>query len=162
MEMGWIFEVPHSRRAHASLGQAVVEPCGGSIAKVGTDHLMNRAEYLKQNEYRAGEGERTGTRTAALHRAYQHTHCDSEHRREDSSQKEGSPPGGGQAGGRLRQDAEEDPFLALSEGPEHERILTPSQDACPSFGVSSCACRVGYPKTPSRMSTARVRGSYDA
>jgi hypothetical protein len=39
---------------------------------------MNRAEHLKQHEDRAGKGEWTRKRVAALHRADEHAHRDSE------------------------------------------------------------------------------------
>ena len=55
-----ILEVPHARRAHAGLGEPVVEPGGGAVAEVGADRLMNRAEHLEQHEDRAGKRERTG------------------------------------------------------------------------------------------------------
>ena len=57
-----ILEVPHARRAHAGLGEPVVEPGGRAVAEVGADRLMNRAEHLKQHEDRAGKRERTGQR----------------------------------------------------------------------------------------------------
>ena len=47
-----ILEVPHARRAHAGLGEPVVEPRGSAVAEVGADRLMNRAEHLKQHEDR--------------------------------------------------------------------------------------------------------------
>ena len=118
-----ILEVPHARRAHAGLGEPVVEPCGSAVAEVGADRLMNRAEHLKQHEDRAGKRERTGERIAALHGADEHAHRDRERRRQNPSQQEGRPPSGGEARVRLRQDAEELPFLAPSQSLEHDRIL---------------------------------------
>ena len=93
-----ILQMPHARRAHAGLGQPVVEPRGGTVAQVRADRLMNRAEHLKQHEDRAGKRQRTGQRIAALHRADQHAHRDREHRRQDPSQQQGRPPGDGEAG----------------------------------------------------------------
>ncbi len=110
-----ILEVPHARRAHAGFGQPVVEPCGGAVAEIGADRLMNRAEHLQQHEDRAGKGERTGKRMAALHGADQHAHRDRERRRQDPSQQQSRPPGGGETQVRLRQDGEELPFLALGQ-----------------------------------------------
>ncbi len=127
-----ILEVPHARRAHAGLGEPVVEPCGGAVAEVGADRLMNRAEHLKQHEDRAGKRERTGERIAALHGADEHAHRDRERRRQDPSQQQGRPPGGGEARVRLRQDAEELPFLALGQSLEHDRIL-PQKPRAHSF-----------------------------
>ena len=121
--------MPHARRAHAGLGEPVVEPCRSAVAEVGADRLMNRAEHLKQHEDRAGKRQRTGERMAALHGADEHAHGDPERRRQDSSQQEGRPPGGGEAGVRLRQDAEELPFLALGESLEHDRILPQNRRA---------------------------------
>ena len=118
-----IFEVPHAGRAHAGLGEPVIEPCGSAIAKVGAERLMNRAEHLQQHEDRAGECERTGQRIAVLHRAHQHAHRDGECRRQYPSKNKDRPPSGRQAGVRLRQDGEELPFLALGQWLEHHSIL---------------------------------------
>ena len=94
--------MPHAWRAHAGLGEPVVEPCGSAVAEVGADRLMNRAEHLKQHEDRAGKGERTGERSAAFDGADQHAHRDRERRRQDPSKREDRPPRGGEARGRLR------------------------------------------------------------
>ena len=94
-----ILEVPHARRAHAGFGEPVVEPGGGAVAEVGADRLMNRAEHLKQHEDRAGERERAGERIAALDGADEHAHRDRERRRQDASQQEADPPGGGESRG---------------------------------------------------------------
>jgi hypothetical protein len=115
--------VTHAGRAHAGLGEPVVQPRGGAVAEVGADRLMNRAEDLKQHEDRAGKRERTDERITALHGANEHAHRDRERRRQDAPQQEGHPPGGGEPDGRLRQDGEELPFLALGQTLKHDRIL---------------------------------------
>ena len=38
-----VLEVPHARRAHAGLGEPVVEPGRGAVAEVGADRLVDRA-----------------------------------------------------------------------------------------------------------------------
>ena len=91
--------------------------------RLALTRLMNRAEHLKQHEDRAGKRERTGERIAALHGADEHAHRDRERRRQDPSQQEDRPPSGGEARVRLREDAEELPFLALGQSLEHDRIL---------------------------------------
>ena len=113
----------HAGWAHASLGQPIVEPRGRAVAETGTKGLMNRAEHLKEHEDRAGKRERTDERIAVLHGTDQHAHRDGKCRRQDSSEQEGRPPGGGQAGVSLRQDTEELPFLALGQELEHDCIL---------------------------------------
>jgi hypothetical protein len=92
---------------------------------------MNGAEHLKQHEDRAGKGQRTRQGIAALHSRDQHAHRDRERRRQNPSQQEGDPPSGGEARRRLRQDAEENPFLALSQTPEHGGILPQHGHALP-------------------------------
>jgi hypothetical protein len=98
----WILEVPHARRAHAGLSQAVIKPCGSAVAEIGADCLMNRAEHLQQHEDRAGKHERSAEGIAALYGADEYAHRDRERRRQYPSQQEGSPPSGSQARVRLR------------------------------------------------------------
>ncbi len=119
----------HARRAHAGLGEPVIEPRGSAVAEVGADRLMNRAEHLQQHEDRAGKRERTRERIAALHRADEHTHGDRERCRQDPSQQQGRPPSGGEARVCLRQDGEELPFLALDQSSKHDRILPQNRRA---------------------------------
>ena len=90
--------MPHARQAHAGLGEPVVEPCGGAVAEIGRDRLMNRAEHLKQHEDRAGKHERAGEEIAALHGIDKHAHRDRDRRRQDPSQQEDRPPRSGDAG----------------------------------------------------------------
>ncbi len=118
-----ILKVSHTGRAHAGLGEPVIEPCGSTVAQIGADRLMNRAEYLKQHEDHANKRKRAGERFAALHGAHEHTHRDRERRRQNPSQEEGCPPSGGQATGRLRKNGEELPFFALGQSLKHHRIL---------------------------------------
>lgn len=82
----WVLEVAHAWRTNAGLGQAVVKPCGGAVAEVSAERLMNRAEHLKQDEDRAGERERNGERPDVLDGADQHAHRDGEGGRGDPSQ----------------------------------------------------------------------------
>ena len=65
-----ILEVAHARRAHARLGQPVVEPRRGAVAEVGADRLMDRrrapgAGRRRRRRTRAG---RRGCRRAAPRR----------------------------------------------------------------------------------------------
>jgi len=91
--------------------------------------LMNRAEHLKQHEDRAGKREWAGETIAALHRGDEHAHRYRERRRQDSPEKEDRPPSGREARVRLRQDAEELPFLAIGQSLEHDRILPQNRRA---------------------------------
>ena len=109
---GWIFQMPDARRAHAGLGEPVVEPGGGAVAEVGADRLVNGAQHLQQHKDRAGKGQRSGERMAVLHRADQHAHGNGEGRRQDAAQQQHRPPGRSQPRRRLGQDGEELPFLA--------------------------------------------------
>ena len=86
----------HARRAHARLGQPVVEPRRGAVAEVGADRLVDRREHLEQDEHDADERERAGEAVAALHRADEHAHRDREHRRQHAAQDEHDPPGDGE------------------------------------------------------------------
>src|SRR5208283_1898470 len=90
---------------------------------------MNRAEHLKQYEDSASKHEWTRERIAALHGPDEHPHRDRERRRQNPSEQEGRPPSGSEARVRLRQDAEELPFLAPSESLEHNRILPQNRRA---------------------------------
>jgi len=112
---GRILEMAHAGRAHASLGEPVVEPGGGAVAEVRAHRLVDRAEHLEQDEHRPCEGERPPEGSAALHRADERAHRDREGRGQDPSEQERGPPGDGQGGVRLRQDGEELPFLALGQ-----------------------------------------------
>ena len=53
-----IFEVAHSRRAHAGLGQPVVQPRGGAVPEIGADRLMDRRQHLEQEKGDADERQR--------------------------------------------------------------------------------------------------------
>ncbi len=112
---GRILEMSHAGRAHAGLGEPVVEPGRGAVAEVRAHRLVDRAEHLEQDEHRPCEGERPPQRIATLHGADEHAHRDREGRGQDPSQQEGGPPGDGEGGVRLRQDGEEFPFVALGQ-----------------------------------------------
>ena len=85
---------------------------------------MDGTEHLKQDEDGAGNGERTGQGTAALHCAHQHAHRDGEGRRKQAAQQQYGPPGGGKAGVRLRQNSEKNPLFPLAQGLQHHCILS--------------------------------------
>ena len=118
-----ILEVSDSGRAHACLGEAVVQPRGGAVAKVRADRLMNRTQDLKEDEDGAGKRERGRERMAALHGADEHAHRDRERRGQDAAQQENRPPCRGQRRIGLRQDGEELPLLTVGQTTQHERIL---------------------------------------
>ena len=76
-----------------------------------------------------------------MHGADEHAHRDRKRCGQDPSQQEGRPPGSGEAGVRLRQDAEELPFLALGQSLEHDRILPQNPGAY----------RLGRPRVAERL-----------
>ena len=108
----------HPGRAHARLGQPVVEPGRRAIAEVGADRLMDRREHLQQHEDHPGEGERAGEAGAALDGRHEHAHGDGEHRRQHAAQHEDDPPHHGQRTVGLRQRREELPLVAGAQPPE--------------------------------------------
>ncbi len=118
-----IFQMPNARRAHAGLGEPVVEPGGGAIAQVGAECLMNGAEHLQEHKDRARKGQRPGQRMALLHRAHQHAHGNGEGRRQDAAQQQHRPPASRQTRIRLGQHGEKLPFLARRQRLQHDRIL---------------------------------------
>ena len=65
-----VLEVAHAGRAHAGVGQPVVEPGGGAVAEVGADRLVDRREHLEQDEDDADERRagRRGRRRAGRRR----------------------------------------------------------------------------------------------
>ncbi len=118
-----ILEVPHARRAHAGLGEAVVQPSRRAVAQVRAERLVNGAEHLEQHEYRPGKSQGPGERVPVLNRGDEHTHRDRERRRQGASKNEDQPPRGGKPRGRLRQNGKELPFLALGQSCDHAQIL---------------------------------------
>jgi hypothetical protein len=62
------------------------------------------AEHLEQDKDRAGEGQRSGERVAALHGGDEHAHGDREGCRQDAAQQQHGPPARSQSRCRLGQD----------------------------------------------------------
>ncbi len=60
-----ILEVAHAGRAHARVGQPVVEPGGRAIAEVGAHRLVDGIEHLEQDEDDADQRERRSEAVAA-------------------------------------------------------------------------------------------------
>ncbi len=118
-----IFQMPDSWRAHAGLGQAVIEPCGGAVAEVGAHRLVNWVQHLEQHKNRAGKSQRPGERMALLHGADEHAHGNGKRRRQHPAQQQDGPPRRGETRVRLGQDGEELPFLAGTQSFEHDRIV---------------------------------------
>ena len=125
-----ILEVAHARRAHARLGQPVVQPGGGAVAEVGADRLMNRRQDLEQDEHGAGEGERAAQAVAASHGADEHAHRDREDRRQHAAQDEHDPPRDRQGAIGPRQDAEELPLLAFGQISDHGPRVSQTLGGC--------------------------------
>ena len=69
----------HARRADAGFGEPVVKPGGGTVAQVGADGLVNRAEHLEQNECGANQRERPRKAASALDGADEDAHGDGQH-----------------------------------------------------------------------------------
>ena len=122
-----ILQVPDAWRAHAGLGEPVVEPCGGAVAEVSAHCLVDRAEHLEQHKNRARKRQRAAQSMALLHRADEHAHGNRERRRQHPAQQQDGPPGRSETRVRLGQDGEELPFLAGSQAFEHDRILSQSR-----------------------------------
>jgi hypothetical protein len=118
-----ILEVAHARRAHACVGQSVVEPGRGAIAEIGADGLVHRRHDLEQYEHDADEAQRPGEAIAALDGADEHAHRDAEHGRQHAAQQEQRPPGDRDRTGGFGQDREERPFLPIAKTLQHGRIL---------------------------------------
>jgi len=114
----WILEVTHAWWPHAGLGKPIIKPCGGSVAQVSADCLVDRGEHLKEDEDDSHEGERAREALAALHRADEQTHRDREDRGQHAAKDENRPPNPGERAICLRQDAEKLPFVALAQ-PKH-------------------------------------------
>ena len=124
---GRILQVPDAWRAHAGLGEPVVEPCGGAVAEVSAHCLVDRAEHLEQHKNRARKRQRAAQRMALLHGPDEHAHGNRERRRQHPAQQQDGPPGRSETRVRLGQDGEELPFLAGSHAFEHDRILSQSR-----------------------------------
>jgi hypothetical protein len=121
-----IFQVSHAGRAHARIGETIVQPRRGPIAEVGADCLMERRHDLKQDEHHAHQAQRHGETVASLDRADEHAHGDAEHGRQASTQQKQHPPGDRHRACRFGQHPEEGPFLPLAETRQHRRILPDS------------------------------------
>ena len=85
---------------------------------------MDRVENLEQNEHAAREGERSAKAVAALDGADEHAHGDREHRGQHAAQDEHDPPRDRQKAVRLRQDAEENPFLSRGQLSDHGKSVS--------------------------------------
>ena len=120
----------HAGRANAGFGEPVVEPSCRAVAQIGAQRLMNRAEYLKEDENCTDKGERTTEGIAVLYCTDQNTHGNGESRRQRASKQQGKKPREGKARGSLGQDAEEFPFFAFGQSPQHSRILPQKTCVC--------------------------------
>ncbi len=140
-----ILQVRDARRPDTGFCKPVIEPRRGTVSQIGAERLMNGAQHLQQYENGAGQGERAGQRTSLLHSANQHTHGNREQSRQHSAQQESRPPARCENRVRLRQDAEELPFVALGYNCEHQSILPQIRFWCPyrarahDYGVAPLA-----------------------
>jgi len=91
---GRIFEMTHSRRSDACLGESVVEPGAHAAAEVGAERLMDGREHLHENEGSTQKCERSAQPLAALHRVDQQPGGDDERRRKHPAQDQHGPPAG--------------------------------------------------------------------
>ena len=121
-----ILEVTNARWQYACLSEPIVEPCSGAVAKIGADRVVDRSEHLKQDEHGAGYRERAGQAVSALDRANEQTHGNGECRGQHAPQDEHEPPRRGEGGVGLWEDAEELPFVALTQRPKYHSFLQAS------------------------------------
>ena len=105
-------------------------PGGRAVAQIGAQRLMNRTEYLKEDENCTDKGERTREGMAVLHCTDENTHGNGESRRQRAPEQQGKPPREGKAWGCFRQDAEEFPLLAFGQTLPHSRILPQKAGVC--------------------------------
>ena len=121
-----VLEVTHARRAHARVGQPVVEPGGGAIAEVRADRLVDRSQHLEQHENDAAERDRAREAVTPLHRADERAHGDRKRRGQRTSQHEDDPPDNREGAVGLRQHAEKLPLVTLTQATEQWSPLTGS------------------------------------
>ncbi len=105
----------HPQGTNARLGQTVIEPGRGSVAKVSAQGLMDWAEDLEEDEHAADEGQRGSERPTALHRADEHAHGNGENGGQRAAQQQDEPPQASENRVGPGQDAEELPLVAPTQ-----------------------------------------------
>lgn len=82
----------HSRRTHAGIRQAVVEPGRRAVTEISTHRLLNRREHLQQNKEDAHKDEAGEQRITMFDRRYEDAHRDGKDGRQHAPQHNDQPP----------------------------------------------------------------------